>query len=103
MSSSARSLMPRAHAVVHASRAEPALRDGEARPGRAQQAVRRHPGPLEAQLAVPLVVVIAEHGQVADEDHSGSIERDKHDRVPPVDLGVRVTHAEYQGDAAPRP
>ena len=58
--------------------------------------------PLEAQLAVPLVVLVAEHGEVADQDHAGGVERHQRERVPPVDRGVRVGHPEHERDPAPR-
>ena len=72
ISSSARSATPiAAHAVVDAARAEPGLGDGEAAALLAEQVGGRAPGTFsKIDLAVALLVHVAEHRQVAHDRHA---------------------------------
>ena len=76
IASSARSAAPmRAHAVVDAARAEAGLGDHEAVALARDQVRGRHAHVAEVDFGVALVVVVAEHRQVAHDGHPGRVDR----------------------------
>ena len=62
-----------AHAVVDPAGTEPGLGDGEPAALLAEQVAGRHPHVLEVDLAVPLLVVVAEHRQRAHHVDPGGV------------------------------
>ena len=70
-----------AHAVVDAARAEAGLGDGEAAALLAEQVGDGHPHVVEADLAVALRSVVAEHRQVAHDGHAGRVQRHEDHRL----------------------
>jgi hypothetical protein len=62
----------RAHAVVDAARTQPRLGDREAAALLAEQVGPRDPDVLEGELAMALVVVVAEDQQVTDDRQPGA-------------------------------
>ena len=92
-----------AHAVVDAARPEAALRDLEAA-AFAQQHVGdgdTHVDHLDFHVAVR-GIVIAEHGQVADDVHAGAVDRHQHHRLLRVTLGREIGLAHHDRDLAAR-
>ena len=78
------------HAVVDPARAEPRLRDREARALLADQVRRRHAHVLVADVGVAVLVVVAEDRQVALDRHARRVERDEDHRVLRVARPVRL-------------
>ena len=90
----------RAHAVVDAARAEPGLGDGEAAALLAEHVVDGHAHVVVGDLAVALVVGVAEHLQVADDGHARRVHRHEHHRLLAVRRAVGVGLAHHDRDPA---
>ncbi len=65
----------RAHAVMDTAGPEPHLGRGEAAPLLPQYVADRDPDLVEADFAVAVLVVVAEHRIVADDGDAGSVPR----------------------------
>ncbi len=90
-----------AHAVVDASRPEAALGDLEAAAFAKQHVGRRNADIVEDDFRVAVrCVVIAEHGQHADDFHARRVQRHEDLRLLFVLLGAEVRLAHHNGDLA---
>ena len=76
--------------MVDAPGPQPNLRGGEAAPLLAQNIGHRDPDLVEANFGVAVLVVLAEHGIVADDGDAGSVLGHQHHRLLPVHRGGRV-------------
>jgi hypothetical protein len=87
--------------MVDAARSEPGLGSGEAASLFAHHVADRNPGGVEADLGVPVLVVVAEHRIVPDDGDARGIPRDEYHRLLPVRRGGRVglAHDDQHGAA----
>ena len=98
-----------AHAVVHATRAEAPLGDGEALTELADQMVARHTYPLEFDLAMPgRGVEVAEAGEHAEDSNPWRVERNEDQAVTAMAIltvagaGGEVRDADEEPEPAQR-
>ncbi len=77
------------HGVVDPPGTQPGLGDGEAVALAGEQVGRRHPDVVEDELGVPVLVLVAEDGQVPDDRDAGGVPRHQDHRLLAVRLGVR--------------
>ena len=71
-------------------------------PSRASTLVTRHAHLLEEQLAVAVLVVVAEHGEVAHDGDARGVHGHEHHRLAVVDVGLRVGLTHEHEDLAAR-
>ena len=87
--------------MVDPARAEPGLGDREAAALLADDVRDRHPDAGEGDLGVAVLVVLAEHGVVADHGDAGGVARDEYHRLLAVRhrRGVGLAHDDEEGTA----
>jgi len=90
-----------AHAVVDPARAEPCLRGGKTAALLTDHVGHRHPGTVEADLGVPVLVVVTEHRVVPDDGDPCRVGRDDDHRLLTVgrSSGVGLAHDDQHGAA----
>ena len=86
------------HAVVNPAGAEPGLGRGEAAALLADDVGDRHADAGEGDLGVAVLVVLAEHGVVADHGDARGVAGDEHHRLLPVrrSRGVGLAHEDEE-------